>query len=112
MNPDRKRSPLTLVDPCRQARKSEPCSWWHSPGLSLRWAVAVRQEQRQEVGVPATPVHSGGPVCVRGGRSSPGHTAQVRAGPWGLAPAGRAGISQALPGLTWGGTGAGRGRGR
>lgn len=68
--------------------------------------------ERQEVGVRAIPVHSGGPVCVRGGRSSPGHTAQVRAGPWGLAPAGRAGISQARPRLTWGGTGAGRRRGR
>lgn len=73
------RSSLWLFIPNRQ-RKSEPCSRWHQPGLSLRLAGAREHEGGvvQEVEVPEVPEPSWGLLSVRAGRCSRDHTPEPR----------------------------------
>lgn len=94
------RSSLWLFIPNRQ-RKSEPCSRWHQPGLSLRLAGAQEHEGGvvQEVEVPEVPEPSWGLLSVRAGSAqgtthlSPGHPDRfsfcpTRGSAWAPCPAG------------------------
>lgn len=105
MCPGRKRSPLTLVNPCRQARKSELCS--HGTRQASASGGRWQSDKRREAGsrCPSDPCALWGPGGVRGGRSSPGHTAQVRAGPRGRPSWHQPGPPPAHLGRHWGGEG-------